>query len=115
MGVLFGHLQRAGAYVRERNPRARCEGGDGQADAAAAGAQIQHPRVLSALQRDDDGFHQALRVLTWDEHPVVHIEAHPHKIGFLQYILHRFALNAALKAFVHLLQHFRRDYILSSY
>ena len=77
--------------LAEQHTAAQHLTGDGEADAAAARAQVEHTAVRAGVQLVDDRLHQHLGVGAWDEHGGRNIQPKAVKLPLADKIGHRLA------------------------
>lgn len=94
--VLPGHAQRGRGDVSERHARVLHAAGDGKADAAGAGAQIQNARILLEKQRLFDGkLRYGHGVVAGNEHVGRDGERHAVEVPFTEDVGHGLSCHAA--------------------
>ena len=103
LNVLLRHADGLGRDLPQGNPDIPDPGGNGQSHAAAAGAQIQDPRVLGQQHGLVDGqIRQSFRVVPGDQHIRRHRQGEAVKLPFPQDVRQGLPLEMAAGQFLDL-------------
>ncbi len=87
--IALGHSKGGGGSIHRTNLRHGNVLGDGNGDAAAAGADIQNARSGQLLRKSPRAFSQCFRLWTGDEHSMIHMDFQSTETRAPQQVLQR--------------------------